>query len=810
MARVITIAGVDRTGDIRLQDTTVELLLTYQEDSCSFTVFSGSKPNPGDEIIITQDGVKLFAGIIDQPQDEPVAEGTVFYKCQARDYTFRVDQKLVVESYTAQTADYIFSDIVSKYCSGFTTTHVNTGAPVIERITFDYQSPSDCFRQLCEYVGWSWYVDNDKDLHFFNPETENLPAPIVIDGTTAIRKLRHDIDIVGLANRVYVRGGSMYSDPQTVEWKADGVARQWVLPWGPHEISYGGASGKIGVNEVPYSIGIENIDDASTKDYLLNFQEKYIKASDGTTTPVAGVTMSFSAKQDVDVITVVEDIESQQAVAAAQGGDGIYEYSIKDDSLVSLEAAEAAGNQYLRDHGNPNVKGSFETEIAGWQPGQILSITLPGRGINGQFLIQKITLQPCDESLWTYRIEYGGRLLGIADFLKALVSAQQKKKANDTALLHKIVSGQEIVGVEDETILLAVEPPFHFEPTDPVIDFSRIGPRYKKDFTLVSDGMASLETGVFGSGLHMEEAATNIFSETESQGLTGPTTKSLAAGSYTVAVNQGGGSITISGGATGTATLGSPVTFALASTTDVTFTPAGTVSKCQLEAKKYATTWQIGDTPRYSERAKFTLDRTVPNDWFCSGFWIPDQASTIDRSNFLTLLSIEINTSNRYTLYYTPSTDKMTFYKNINSSGLSKTSSALTFNAGTVVAWACAMLTQVYNDIHEGFHLWVKVGTGAIEHVYNANTVPLTDVSAVGIGSRISTSGYECDGVIDAVKLVDLAAAVEQGVTINEAWAEAHLNTPEEPIITPGTLKLAQFDEILDETRAMFEFAVFG
>lgn len=43
---------------------------------------------------------------------------------------------------------------------------------------------------------------------------------------------------------------------------------------------------------------------------------------------------------------------------------------IPDDVLTTIEAAEAAGMADLREHANPQVKGSFETEVPGWQPGK--------------------------------------------------------------------------------------------------------------------------------------------------------------------------------------------------------------------------------------------------------------------------------------------------------------------------------------------------------------------------------------------------------------------------------------------------------
>lgn len=90
-----------------------------------------------------------------------------------------------------------------------------------------------------------------------------------------------------------------------------------------------------------------------------------------------------------------------------------------------------------------------------WQPGQLVNINLPDRGIEGTFLVQRVTITPTwpNPSIWTYRIEYGGRLLGIADFLQALVSAQQKKRnIEPTKNVQKYVYGEETLQVADELI----------------------------------------------------------------------------------------------------------------------------------------------------------------------------------------------------------------------------------------------------------------------------------------------------------------------------------------------------------------------
>jgi hypothetical protein len=455
--RSLTIAGVVRPwNEIERNTLKIDRALTYQVDSCSFRI-AGAQPIEGSEVIIEDNGERLFAGIIVKSELSKTSQDKMLkvYQVDCDDYTILLDRKLVVEVYENMSASDIFLDIVAKYCPDFTVGGVQPNAPVIESTgtDFNYIHPSECFRWLCDYTGWHWQPDYFKDLQFFNTESLALPAPISLQIGGQFRFGKHSFDRQGLRNRIYVRGGTMLSDPQPVEWKADGVATIWGIPFKPHDISFDNVLGKIGVSGTAYSIGIENFsEDTATKDFLLNFQEKYIKKNLAST-PAEGATISFMAKQDIQVITIVDDLASQAAIAAIEGGDGIYEHVIVNDKLMTLEAAEAAGEADLREYANPKVKGNFSTQVTGWMPGQIISINLPDRGIVGTYLIQRVTIEPSSPTYWTYSVEYGGRLIGIPDLLKALVSSQQKKQLNDTEILQRVISVTESIGVSDELVI---------------------------------------------------------------------------------------------------------------------------------------------------------------------------------------------------------------------------------------------------------------------------------------------------------------------------------------------------------------------
>jgi hypothetical protein len=228
------------------------------------------------------------------------------------------------------------------------------------------------------------------------------------------------------------------------------VSRAWALPWKPAECY-------LEVGGVPVdpsgAVGIENVDDDTDYDYMVSLKEVYLRASSGTATIPAGTTITLRAKQEIPVITVVEDQDSQAAIQSVEGGTGIYEEVITDDSLVTIAAAEAAGLAYLADHANPEVSGSFISLTPGWHPGQLVTINLPDDGLNNVYVIESTESHLVDGH-WEWKVAFGGRLKGIPDVLQALVSSQQQKQKQETALLAKFIYSPETLTVGDQDAIL--------------------------------------------------------------------------------------------------------------------------------------------------------------------------------------------------------------------------------------------------------------------------------------------------------------------------------------------------------------------
>lgn len=158
MALRFFIAGVERTSNVLLDNYSIEQVLTQEVDSCSFRI-QDIQPTEGQEVRIEDDLLgRLFGGIIDQVKlVDTRTNNAKFYDVNCQDYTYQLDRKLVIETYEKMTADAIVKDIILKYGSGFTTTNVRTGTPTVEYIVFDYLRPSECLKELANYVGWDWF-----------------------------------------------------------------------------------------------------------------------------------------------------------------------------------------------------------------------------------------------------------------------------------------------------------------------------------------------------------------------------------------------------------------------------------------------------------------------------------------------------------------------------------------------------------------------------------------------------------------------------------------------------------------------------
>ena len=328
MAYSITIAGVDRTADVINNTVVIEDTLNDKANTCSFRLVDRSSlgaPETDDEVVFTlASGDIIFGGFITGISLNKSQNGVVEYAINCVDYTYILDRNLAHISYEDETDAAVISDLISRYCVGLgvTTTNVLEGVS-INSIKFNYIQLSQCLRKIAQLTGRNWYIDYEKDVHYFPLTTD--PAPFDIDSTNnEYTDLNISKDTSQLKNRVYVRGGTKLSDATTYSVKGDGVARQFPLPDKPHDVT-------VTVNGAAKTLGIKNID-SSGFDYYLNFNEKYIEQDSGLTILATTDTLAVTYTYDIPILVAVEDTAS---IAA----NGVKEFAIFDKTINTTQAA---------------------------------------------------------------------------------------------------------------------------------------------------------------------------------------------------------------------------------------------------------------------------------------------------------------------------------------------------------------------------------------------------------------------------------------------------------------------------------------
>lgn len=444
----VTIGGIDRTMDVINQTVFIDDTLNDKANTCNFRVIDRNETgamNTDDEVIITgSDGNIIFGGYITTVILTKKQVGAIEYQVSCTDYTYLLDRYLAHRSYQSQTDAQIISDLVTRYCVGLgiTTTNVISGVTV-NSIKFNYIQLSQVFRRLCTLTGRNWYIDYNKDIHYF-PITTN-PAPFnIMASNNEYSGLNISKDTTQLKNRVYVRGGTKLSDPTTYSVKGDGVAKQFPVPDKPHDVA-------IKVNGVTKTVGIKNVN-LTGYDWYINFQEKYVEQDTGGSTLSTSDTLAVTYTYDIPILAAVENTTSILE-------NGVKEFAIFDKTIDTTQAARDRASAELTDYANDVIEGSFTTMTPGFRSGQYININLPEYGINDDYMVQKVSARSIGAGTFVYTVAIASnKTLGIIKFLIELLEANKNLiELNDDEVIDELLSTQDSLLSDSLTDALTID-----------------------------------------------------------------------------------------------------------------------------------------------------------------------------------------------------------------------------------------------------------------------------------------------------------------------------------------------------------------
>lgn len=418
----VKIGGVDRTEYVDARSLSIIDELTSRVSTASFIFICNDialAPIAGEEVLIEENAVKLFSGRILTKEEDFLPPNLLKYQVECIDNTRELDKKLVIESYLDEKAGNIIKDIITKYTSGFTTTNVVDG-PTITRIAFDYIQVSEAITKLAETCGYEWYIDYDKDIHFFFKT--DFPAPFQLDDNQEhYKELVINTDVSQLRNRVYVKSEKYETLDFTELFIGDGSTITWTCKYQASPLPHP----SLKLNGVSKTVGWDGVDNPDDYDFMLNATTKILSLGTYQSTPADGDEIVITYGTDVPIIIRWDDQASIDAIIAIEGGDGIFEHCITDNNIDTKEWAIDTAKADLLKNANPVIQGTFLTNRSDIKSGQIITVNSTKRNINQSFLVQRVELVRVD----TVSEEVGGAEIHLKPAVSATITLKPAAEA---------------------------------------------------------------------------------------------------------------------------------------------------------------------------------------------------------------------------------------------------------------------------------------------------------------------------------------------------------------------------------------------
>jgi len=469
MTLQITINSVDYTEFILHDSIRMTQALTKEIDKASFLITAEladiSAISPGQEIVIgdAQDSFivdelgnnlvdelgnfivgetvsRSFAGIVTDMDKKVDSVDRVTMKIKALDYQAQMDQRLVPDTFSGQTVDAIITSLRDNFFPTFTLNNVN--APItLGSIAFNYEKPSKCLQQLADAIGYDWYVDYDKDVHFFLKGAELATVELNdTNGSYNQNTLRIHEDNKSLKNSIVVRGG-VYDGATANEntYTATGTEDQNIVP-----LSRQYSNLTVSVNSVPQTVGIENIDiNNPSIDVFYEFSQKYIRFKNALS---VSDTVDIGGNPKIPVIIQSEDEDSIT-------DNGRYDFIIVDKNISTQDEARQRAVAELNSYRALLNTGSFVSLTAGWRAGQTVTVDSAQLGVSGTFLVTRVDTEFHDTTRLRYTVTIADTraIDNMIDFFIRLLKNQSKnidiKEGEVVDLVRGVVDAMSVADV---------------------------------------------------------------------------------------------------------------------------------------------------------------------------------------------------------------------------------------------------------------------------------------------------------------------------------------------------------------------------
>jgi hypothetical protein len=384
-AYVLTIAGVAQRfqlGSLQISET------ANARNTCAVSVFSldGTyRPALDGDIVITENGVRIFGGTIDGVAESGVGGlglVRIITAIKGNDYGGIAERQHVGANVPAGTFRAFLSAMLP-YLPGVTLDAAQVVGPALPAMPYSYDKVTrDALNEACVLAGgFVWEIDYGKVLRAFLPGTIACPFNVApgdghVIGDVTVEPQRQSGQY---ANRIIVQAGTGTSRIRQ-NWIGDGVTTHWITDvpatndW-PGTYHMHGADNPLG----PYEPG--NTGSLWAVQWDAATHGLYQRAGDPPFANGDPFYLDYVAQYP---FSVVVDNLAEQAI------HGVWDLAVALPDVFTKPDAVAYGNAYVSTTIVVPKQVTYLTEQLGARPGMMQTINVPKRGINGTYLITSV------------------------------------------------------------------------------------------------------------------------------------------------------------------------------------------------------------------------------------------------------------------------------------------------------------------------------------------------------------------------------------------------------------------------------------
>lgn len=402
----------------------------------------------GDEVsIYADDGsypptTKRFGGYVEDVSFSGFGQSETL-NIYGRSYdSILLDASIEPEVYNNMEISAIITDFMGKYCPEITTTNVQVTTKTFST-RFNHTPIFDALRSLAAEVGFFFFVDTNKDLHF-EPKG-SMSSGVTLDNSNVLSGTTTNTTR-GLKNAVWVYGDRILTQTPRESFVSDGVGSVYTLTYQPHNttVTVSGVTFQGGVNEL-------TVFPASGVQYLVDFNEQQIILTSGTQAgyniPASGVSVLVDYYRSTPIVAQISDSNS---TIKHQKPEIIVDKTITIPSQAKALAKSKLAE--LKDGNNQRVypvKGLLSVNI-----GETVRVNLPFHNIvNEEYDVLEITYDFSPETVFLGEVQsfkLSKRIEDVTDTLKKMLLDMRKVQGSDilpTDIITRILSGTGSEGV---------------------------------------------------------------------------------------------------------------------------------------------------------------------------------------------------------------------------------------------------------------------------------------------------------------------------------------------------------------------------